>query len=213
MDDVLEGLADAWVKYLNLRHGTTVTYDDVTDWNLDKAFPELTKEEVYAPLRERELWETVKPLPGAVEYLKKLIDDGHDVYIVTATNYYTVRDKMELVLFKYFPYINWNHVIIAQKKQMIHGDIMLDDNPNNLIGGKYMGILMTACHNKKFNAKAAGFARADNWAEAYKAIKRYELVRKIIRQTMKDVEISEDNENDNTIQCGMPEVLRPEKET
>ena len=184
MDDVLEGLADAWVKYLNLRHGTTVTYDDVTDWNLDKAFPELTKEEVYAPLRERELWETVKPLPGAVEYLKKLVDDGHDVYIVTATNYYTVRDKMELVLFKYFPYINWNHVIIAQKKQMIQGDILLDDNPNNLIGGKYCGILMTAYHNKTYDAEANGLLRVDSWAEAYYAIKCYEEVNSSWRQIL-----------------------------
>ena len=49
-DDTIEYLAEAWIGMLNERHGTNVCVEDLTSWEVQKAFPELTKEEVYAPL-------------------------------------------------------------------------------------------------------------------------------------------------------------------
>lgn len=52
MDDTIENLAEAWVAYLNARHQTSTNLSDITDWDISKAFPTLTKEQVYAPLFE-----------------------------------------------------------------------------------------------------------------------------------------------------------------
>ena len=52
MDDTIENLAEAWVAYLNARHQTSTDLSDITDWDISKAFPTLTKEQVYAPLLE-----------------------------------------------------------------------------------------------------------------------------------------------------------------
>lgn len=119
MDDTIESLASAWVDYLNTRHGTTTKLTDITSWDISKAFPTLTNEQVYAPLFEDDFWDWVKPIDGASEVLQKLIADGHKVLIVTTSNYHTLASKMERVLFKYFPFLTWNDVIITSHKQRI----------------------------------------------------------------------------------------------
>ncbi len=91
MDDTIENLAEAWVAYLNARHQTSTSLSDITDWDISKAFPTLTKEQVYAPLFEDTFWSWVKPMKGASETLQKLIADGHTVLIVTS-NYIELPD-------------------------------------------------------------------------------------------------------------------------
>lgn len=119
MDDTIENLAEAWVAYLNARHQTSTSLSDITDWDISKAFPTLTKEQVYAPLFEDTFWSWVKPMKGASETLQKLIADGHTVLIVTTSNYQTLAAKMEQVLFHYFPFLTWNDVIITAHKQLM----------------------------------------------------------------------------------------------
>lgn len=172
MDDVLEQLVAGWVAYLNERFGTNKSTEDVRSWNVSLAFPELTHEQVYSAVSDDHLWDLVKPMPGAVETLKKLIDEGHEVYIVTATGYETLRAKMEKVLFRYFPFLSWKQVIITENKQMIRGDILIDDGPHNMTGGTYKKILFSANHNRDFDEAAVGAERVENWDEVYLAIKR-----------------------------------------
>ena len=42
MDDTIEYLVPAWIKWLNAKHGTTVRYLDIKNWNMQLAFPTLT---------------------------------------------------------------------------------------------------------------------------------------------------------------------------
>lgn len=156
MDDTIESLASAWVDYLNARHRTTTKLTDITGWDISKAFPTLTNEQVYAPLFEDDFWDCVKPIDGASETLQKLIADGHKVLIVTTSNYHTLASKMERVLFKYFPFLTWNDVIITSHKQLVNGDVLIDDGTHNLEGGNYFKILMTAQHNKNMMQKPMG---------------------------------------------------------
>ena len=171
MDDTIECLLKEWVAWLNARHGLDVKLDDVRCWNLAKAFPELTEEQVYDPLYYHELWMRVKPMPDAQEVLKRLQDEGHEIYITTSSNYSTLPTKITQVLFRYFPYITWDHVIVATKKQMIRGDVMVDDGPHNLEGGEYVKLLMNAPHNRDYDEKAQGMTRVFNWEEIYEAIR------------------------------------------
>lgn len=170
MDDTIEGLLQAWVNYLNERHGTTVDKEDVTEWDVSMFFPNIPKAEVYTPLQEDSFWETVKPFDDAAKYIKKLMDDGHKVLIVTTSDYRTLRSKMENVLFKYFPMFTWNDVIITAHKQLVKGDVLVDDGIHNLIGGSYEKLLMNAPHNKGFCAEENGITRVMNWSEAYSKI-------------------------------------------
>lgn len=174
MDDTIEGLLDAWTEFLRKKHGVEVYSDDIMEWDMSKAYPTLTKDEVYAPLYEEEMWENVLPFEDAVMYLQKLISEGHEVVLVTASHYDAVGMKMRNVLNRYFPFIPYDNVIITSKKQMVVGDVLVDDAPHNLIGGKYKGILFSAPHNRGFRAEKYGMRRASNWSEVYQIIQDIE---------------------------------------
>ena len=174
MDDTIEHLLVPWLEDLNRKYGRNVQAEDIREWDMTKAYPGLTTEEVYAPIYRADFWDTVTPIEGAPEALKRLMDRGHEVYIVTATPYQSVAAKMERVLFRYFPFIRWDHVIVASNKQMIRADVLVDDGYHNLLGGSYRKILMDAQCNRMYDEKKAGMFRVKDWAEAERLILEWE---------------------------------------
>ena len=170
LDDTIESLLSAWVERLNRSFGTEVTPEEVTEWDISKSFPTLTREQVYSPLLCDDFWYSVMPINGASDALQQLIADGHRVLIVTTSAYQTLRTKMDVVLFGYFPFLSWNDVIITSHKQLIKGDVLVDDGVHNLEGGEYMKVLMDAPHNRNYDAEANDMVRVKNWEEAYSII-------------------------------------------
>lgn len=175
MDDTIEHLLLAWVSCLNERHGTTVNCDDIREWNISKAFPTITREQAYAPLEEDDFWKTVQPIEGAAEVLEWAIEEGHEVYIVTTSSYHALKSKMENVLFRHFPFISWENVIITSNKKIINGDMLVDDAPHNLENGPYLKVLMTAPHNIDYDAKRNGMIRVHTWDAVRWCIKKLSM--------------------------------------
>lgn len=165
MDDTIINTLSAWVWWLNLHYMTHVRIEDVTDWDLSLAFPTLTAEEVFEPLYSSSFWETVLPKSDAQYYLQDLMLQGHDVYIVTASHPTTIAYKWKLIE-SYFPYIDADHFIVTSNKQLIQGDVIVDDAPHNL-GGVETSILFDAPHNKNYTAER----RAYNWKDVSQIIK------------------------------------------
>ena len=170
MDDTIEQLLKAWVSRANEKFGRKVTLDDITDWNVAKPYTGLTRKQIYDVTFERGFWETVEPMPGAAEALKHFMDEGHEVYIVTATEPEHVEEKMNGLLFRYFPFLSWDQVIITSRKQMIRGDVLIDDGIHNLEGGSYMKIMFTAPHNRDYDAEGNGMIRVHTWPEVVRII-------------------------------------------
>ena len=172
MDDTIENMTEAWINYANKRFHTAVNAADVTTWDPSEAFTTVSHEEMYALLLEDELYETVEPFEGAAHYLQKLISDGHEVFIVTNSPYQVMKAKMEKILFRHFPFIDWKHVIITGSKPLIRGDVLIDDGVHNLLDGDYAKLLFTAPHNRSFDAKENGMVRVNCWEDVYKAIEK-----------------------------------------
>ncbi|MBR0468375.1 MAG: hypothetical protein IJJ16_01550 [Mogibacterium sp.] len=165
MDDTIELLMEAWLRVINERYGYSTRMEEVTEWDVAAAFPDLTWEQVYCVPDEPGFWGTVSPMEGAPEAIRRFMDAGHEVYIVTATTYKTITEKMDDLLFRWFPYISWDQVIITNHKQLIRGDVLIDDGVHNLEGGDYVKILMTAHHNLDYDAEANGMIRVSSWDE------------------------------------------------
>lgn len=163
-DDTVENLCDCWIAMLNERYGTSVTLEDVCDWDITLAFPTLTKEQVFGVLHDDELWRRITPIPGSVEVLQKLQREGHQLYMVTASDYRTCKTKVERLL-ELFPFLDWGHIVITSHKQMVHGDILIDDGPHNLVGGEYFKILFDRPHNRNYDDAANGMLRLHTWEE------------------------------------------------
>jgi len=169
MDDTLVTTLDAWVSILNRDYKLTVRKEDIRDWDIKTAFPTLSARSVYRPLLCGEIWEKIRPLPDSQDVINKLWCEGYNIYVVTASDYRSIKRKAER-LFELFPVIDWEHVIIADNKQMLEGDVLIDDAPHNLIGGRYQKILMDAPHNRKISAQTFGMIRVRNWKEIYSVV-------------------------------------------
>jgi len=167
MDDTIVELLPVWVKHLNLAHNFNILPDEITDWKIGRFFPSISQEQVFFPLYNDDFWKEVKPKLGAVEYLRQLIDDGHTIYIVTSSFCDTLSQKMKYAIYPHFPYLSWDNIIVTSNKQMIRGDILVDDGVHNHDGGAHFGILMDTPHNRYFDNEAQGIIRVQAWPEVY----------------------------------------------
>ena len=175
LDDTLENLTEVWLSMLSWlqRNNHDFIPKDVKDldsWNLTEKFPMLTVDEVFEPLNTDLIWKQIRPLRGAVDALRKYNDMPMvEVRILTSSHYSAIAPKREF-LRKYFPFINWNQVIITSEKKYVKGDVLVDDYENNLIGGDYEGILFYQPHNRFFDTTRFRIARAADWSEAEKIL-------------------------------------------
>ena len=74
-DDTIENLCETWVNYLNNQYGTKVLAENVVDWDVSKFFPELTKDQVYAPIYDKDFGNSFFRLKAAIRFSMKLIID------------------------------------------------------------------------------------------------------------------------------------------
>lgn len=169
-DGVLENLTYELPALLNRKYGFAVKFEDIRGWGLANSFPELTQEQIASAELEESLYERIRPIPGAPEYLKKLIDDGHSVYVVTNTPYEAISLKMKKVMERFFPFLPWSNFILTAKKQMIKGDFLIDDGVHNLEGGDYGKLLFDAPCNWDYDATTNGMIRVSSWEEIYRII-------------------------------------------
>ena len=169
MDDTIENLGDAWINTLNARYGTDVVWQDIRHWDMHLAFPTLTREQIFGILYEKDFWSTVKPKEDAMKYVKKLWDEGYQLYICTSTDYSHVKEKFDQCLFRYFPYLTWKDTIIAHNKRIIKSDFLIDDGTHNF-GGEQFGLLMDAPHNRNYRCNG-NITKVYNWEEVYYFIK------------------------------------------
>ena len=173
MDEVLENLGDVWVDELNKRHGLSMTPDDITEWDIAKFYPMLSRTKVFAPLHDESVWKRVEPLPGAQEAVKTMKEDGHDVVVVTASHPDTVKWKYDW-LAKYFPDIPYRDIVFTARKQLVKGDFLIDDAPHNLFGGQYTPIMFSTPHNRSWvptTSAELNYFKVSNWPDTTRLIR------------------------------------------
>lgn len=173
-DDVMENFLESWIYLINREFGTAASVNDIKAWDICKAFPTLTKEQVFSVLQNEEIWHRVTPIPGSIEVLRKWQLSGHSIYVVTATDYRNCKAKFDRIL-ELFPFLDKEHLIIAHSKGMVKGDIRIDDGVHNLIGYDGLKILFTAPHNTDISAEDIGVYRANTWREVDKIVNNYIL--------------------------------------
>jgi len=171
MDDVLEDLLGCWVADINNRYAARLprplSPEEITDWDIRSFYPCLSKQEVFAPLFDANMWEKLQPMQNAQEIVQKLKNDGHTIRIVTASHYGTLVPKMKR-FFELYPYLTWDDVIVASDKSLIHGDLMVDDGFHNLeVTPCKKKLLFSRPHNLTIDLGSTGIERVFNWDEIY----------------------------------------------
>lgn len=168
-DDTIQELTVHWLAELNKKYNYNVKKEDVKSWDITKAYPELTSDEVLEPLYRNEFWGKTTPVDGSSYYLEKLVKDGHRLLIVTASNPETFEAKTKKLM-EMFPFLTKEQIIREDNKQRVMGDVLIDDGVHNLIGGRYKKFLYNQPNNSDFNEQEYDITRVYSWKEIYERI-------------------------------------------
>jgi len=107
---------------------------------------------------------------GCPEVLYRLHKRGHDIVFVThvpkqsVTGLYEKREWLQ----EHLPFISPRNIIAAQRKELVSGDLLLDDGPENIIS--FPGI--TCVFDAPYNREVAGTHRIYTWFEFENIVKR-----------------------------------------
>lgn len=133
-DAILVNMLEVWIQKYNQRTNSNIQLSDIKDYYLQD-YDYKVLEEI---LHESDFFYNLDPMPHAVKYLQKLIDIGYDVVIVTQPprkSDFAMRDKRKWMK-RFFPEFSLANMIFCHRKDMVRGDLLFDDKPDNLIAWK-----------------------------------------------------------------------------
>lgn len=176
MDDILVNLLSEWLIHLNNYKGVIPkTEEDIKQWNIKLAYPTLTDAQLYGCLGDYEFWQRVQPVDGAYEYLKRLIDEGNEVYIATSSFPRSFFYKTENCLFKHFDFLSPKNVVCINNKSLLNGDVLFDDYHENLRKFRGIKVLRDKPYNRNCDNECFHF-RINTWEEFYNIVQELKKV-------------------------------------
>lgn len=175
LDGVVVDSPQQVVNYVNERLGLNLCMNDFKTYSMEDALPDQYRWIISAAFKDCEMWRKVKLIDGAYKTIKKLYEEGHEIWFVTSSLPSNLRKKINHLArnLDFLPkdYV-WLHTINTQCKQIIKVDILVDDGLFNLTGNKdYFSICYDMPYNQTNDNEIDNFYRAHNWDEVYSFIK------------------------------------------
>ena len=165
------------IDYLNERLPIKISIEDVKTYCIENALPDEYKWVVDNGFRDSRFWKKVSLIDGAYDAIKRLYDEGHDIYFVTSSLPSNLKKKIGHLTrsLDFFPadYV-WQHTVNIHNKQLLRLDVIVDDALFNLNGDReYYSICIDMPYNQT-DELIPNFTRVYNWQEMYSAIKMVE---------------------------------------
>lgn len=171
LDCTLVDMLPPWIHRYNEIKGTEIALSDIKDYDVGLVCTD--QKTLYGILDEPGFFFNMEPMPGAVKYFQKLVDDGYRVLIVTQPPRraeMAVRDKRRWVS-KYFKNYDLMNMFFCHHKEQIRGDVLFDDKPAHLEKWKQVNPDgLTATLDWKYNTKSKVDFRGDlvaGWEQFY----------------------------------------------
>lgn len=158
IDNTITNMNHIWLKYINNEYKTSYKYSDITHWGF---FNELEAQgkDVFSFLHIPQFWKDITVYPNAVFALEHWAKRGHQVYLATASDIFSpsFHIKMEQTLKPFSSHlINQNNIIVTNNKELINGDVLIDDKLETIEKwvklGK-MGFIPDQPWNRNYEAK------------------------------------------------------------
>lgn len=182
VDGVLANFVGAVLDFINEKHGTILTPDDIHD-DLNKSIPQYYDNDLIKFITSKGFCQTLQVLPGAKEAIDKFKSNNFKIIFVTSPylNAPTwTYDRLKW-LKKHFG-AKRDDVIFARNKKYIDGLTLIDDLPRNCIEWhNYQNSLIGATlfsrpWNKKYHKNLYSIEITYGWKDTYRSvIDRYKL--------------------------------------
>ena len=172
IDDTICNMQQTAIDIFNSKYGTSYKLNDFHDYDVMSCMPLEHARNMIAIYGQPGLYDEVRPFKGAQDGLQKLINDGHQVYLVTNAIPSTYGEKIEFVK-RYFPFIDKSHIVAMKHKHLFRCDIMIEDCLQNLLAKPYYHrICVDQPWNQSNKDYVYGTYRCYNWNDVIAAVNK-----------------------------------------
>lgn len=156
VDEVCANLLGEWLRRYNLRYNDTKRPEDIRGWSMTENVKPECGEAIYDILHEPDLYDAVRPIPGALDAVQELRADGHRVVFVSSCVVGSVDAKVRwLIRHRFLPMQSQQKDFIAcSDKVLIGADFLFDDNVETCErfhdqAYRGFGVVVTVPHNSE----------------------------------------------------------------
>lgn len=134
MDGVCVEIHDHWLNLYNRDYDDDLTQEQIVSWDLHKYVKEGCGLKIYEYLKEPGFFLGAPVIPGCAKSLRALKNAGLNIILVTATpsNSHTAHFEKIKWIERNLPFLNTKNFISTSRKDLIAGDLLLDDAVHNL---------------------------------------------------------------------------------
>ena len=171
IDNVINNLAETLLKVFNEDTGQNVKLSDIKSYYIERWVDSKYSDKITALFADKRVWKQISLIDNSRNFIQKLVEDGHRIIFVTATDPSNIAKKFSW-LSRNFPFIDIkrNLVMIHTKQLLSELDVLVDDYENNLIDSNYSKILLNYPWNNGINDDRYGIIRCNDWREIYNEI-------------------------------------------
>lgn len=130
LDGIVVDLYSTWLRLYNDDYGHGATIEDLVRWEMHECVK--IGHDIYKYLDRPDLYVHLEPLPGAIEAVRKLQEDGHDVHIISspAKHTQTASDKLTWCQ-HHLPFLKRQQITLSHQKHRFMTDVFIDDSLPN----------------------------------------------------------------------------------
>jgi 5'(3')-deoxyribonucleotidase len=136
MDGVLVDLVTPWLADYNRTYGDDLSHEDIGDYSFRGVPLRCSRRDLFALLARPGLFLEAPPFPGAIAAMRRLVDDGHDVAVVTSAPMQVAPDSARqkwLWCGEHLTDAGIPHgFVVTEDKWLVRGDVLVDDAPAQL---------------------------------------------------------------------------------
>ena len=158
MDGVLADVYEQFIQFEFRESGLLMKKSEVHGTDEILAFPNGN-----IHVHERGFFRTIPVISGATESLEKL-NKSYEVFIVSsAMEFPNCLEEKYYWLKEHFPFLSWKQIVLCGSKEVVQGNIMIDDHFKNLDSFTGRTLLFDQPHNQ--NSNDHSHERVCNWDE------------------------------------------------
>ena len=94
LDCTVLNTTERLVEYINERVPVNLKIEDIMSYSIEAALPKQYQWIVDSGFRDKEMWRGVQVLPYAADVIKKLYDEGHEIFFATSSLPENLRKKI-----------------------------------------------------------------------------------------------------------------------
>lgn len=135
MDSIVCDSLPYWLQKIANKTGVVAQVEDIKLWAMEKCPPldKVDPKDIFGLLNEPGFIIGIPPMWGALDGLKRLIADGHEIYLVTARHGPVNMAETLGWVKKHLPFINVEkQLVFCYNKSLIPADIIIDDKAETL---------------------------------------------------------------------------------